>query len=209
MSGRLPIPDDPQLIRVQFGRAKRRAWFAAVYATLLVSSLVMAQEISVPGDLQAKFLMKSLMFDRQFKPRGPKGLIVVILSQNHFRQSLLAAEEFRDALVAVPDAPGGAIQVRLIDLEAEGPVAEIVKRYKPDILYVPPLRAVSLDDITATCRAEKVRSFSAVPEYVRGGVSLGLDTKGTRPVILVNLPAARAEGADYESRFLQLAVTIE
>ncbi len=168
-----------------------------------------AQDISVPADLQAKFLLKTLTFDRQFRTKSPNVLLVGVLIQRKYRPSLLAAEEFRDALLSLKGASDSQIRVILLDPEDEGSVSDMLKRYQPDILYVPPIRAISLQEITTACRSVRVHSFTAVPEYVLAGVSLGLDTRGDRPVILVNLPASRAEGADFSSQLLRLAQTVE
>ncbi len=192
------------------GSKGRWAWGLLAYSLLMTASPhACAQDISVPADLQAKFLLKTLTFDRQFRTKSPNVLLVGVLIQRKYRPSLLAAEEFRDALLSLKGASDSQIRVILLDPEVDGSVSDMLKRYRPDILYVPPLRAIPLQEVTAACRSEQVHSFTAVPEYVLAGVSLGLDTRGDRPVILVNLPASRAEGADFTSKLLRFAQTVE
>jgi hypothetical protein len=48
-----------------------------------------------------------------------------------------------------------------------------------------------------------------VPDYVGAGCAVGIGTEGEKPLIIINLPAAKAEGADFSSQLLQLAKVIE
>jgi hypothetical protein len=44
-----------------------------------------------------------------------------------------------------------------------------------------------------------------VPRYVETGLAIGVDMKGERPEIVINLAASRAEGADLTAHLLKLA----
>lgn len=48
-------------------------------------------------------------------------------------------------------------------------------------------------------RLAGVSSVTGVPRYVESGLVVGLELKGGRPEIVVNLPAPRTEGADLGS----------
>ena len=78
-----------------------------------------------------------------------------------------------------------------------------------DVLYITPMRAVDLGSITKQTRAAARVTLTGVPEYVDAGIAVGVDLQGERPRILINLAAARAEGADFDSRLLKLAKIVE
>ena len=44
-----------------------------------------------------------------------------------------------------------------------------------------------------------------MPEYVEAGVSVGIGIRRDRPLIIVNLAQARAEGTAFSSQLLALA----
>ena len=44
-----------------------------------------------------------------------------------------------------------------------------------------------------------------MPRYVEGGLAIGVDMKGDRPEIVINLAASRAEGAELNAHLLKLA----
>jgi hypothetical protein len=73
------------------------------------------------------------------------------------------------------------------------------------VLYVAPLRAVAIEDIVAISRARKITTITGVPEFVEKGIALGLALRAERPLILVHLAGARAEGADLNSQLLKLS----
>jgi hypothetical protein len=67
------------------------------------------------------------------------------------------------------------------------------------------LRAFDLRIVTSISRQAGVRTVTGVPRYVEGGLGIGIDLKGERPEIVVNLAASRAEGADLDAQLLKLA----
>ena len=73
------------------------------------------------------------------------------------------------------------------------------------VLYVAPLRAVAIGEVVAISRARKITTLTGVPEFVEKGIALGIALRAERPLILVHLAAARAEGADFNSQLLKLA----
>ena len=81
----------------------------------------------------------------------------------------------------------------------------MVKRLGVRVLYVSPLRAVHVEDVTAVTRAAQITTFTGVPRYVETGMAIGVDLKREHPEIVINLAASRAEGADLAAHLLKLA----
>jgi YfiR/HmsC-like len=70
---------------------------------------------------------------------------------------------------------------------------------------VSPLRAFAVEDVVLLARSSQITTLTGVPRYVETGCAIGLDLKGDRPHILINLAASRAEGADLNAQLLKLA----
>lgn len=123
------------------------------------------------------------------------------------RESLAVQEEFSRALegLAGQTIADRALRVVSINWSSDVPIAALLAREKIDILYVAPLRSVSIADISATAQSLGIRTWSSVPAYVVKGLALGVGIRDDRPLILVNRTAARAEGADFSSQLLKLA----
>ena len=71
------------------------------------------------------------------------------------------------------------------------------------------LRAFDLAAITDWARKSRIVTLTGIPAFVDRGVSVGIDLQGGKPRILINLQAARAEGADFDSGLLKLARIVE
>ena len=74
-----------------------------------------------------------------------------------------------------------------------------------NIVYVAPLRAVDVGDIGRITRQRDIRSVTGIPGYVDLGIAVGIGLRNRRPLIIINLEAARAEGAAFSSQLLSLA----
>ena len=166
-----------------------------------------AQEVPVPVAVQIPILVKILNFDRNLAERAGGRLVVGVLFQSRYRTSANVAHEVCVALQELPAGALGAMELSCvaIDLDATSALDSALKQKRVQVLYVSPLRAVPLGDVTAVSRAAGITTLTGVPRYVETGLAIGLDMKGERPEIVVNLAASRAEGADLTAHLLKLA----
>ena len=160
----------------------------------------------MPAPMQASLFAKILTFDRNLKARAGSELKIGVLYQKKVRPSLQVKEEFLRAMCA-PDQRIEGLPVRCVAIEWTGAtdLEAAVAREGVRVLYVAPLRAAAIEEIVAVSRARKITTLTGVPEYVEKGIALGLALRAERPLILVHLAAARAEGADLNSQLLKLA----
>ena len=189
--------------------ARRRLSAAALSAlvVLLAASAAHAQEMPVPAPMQASLFTKILTFDRNLKARAGKELRIGVLYQKKVRSSLEAQEEFLRAMCGDPGRRIDGLPLNCVAIEwTSAPEVEAtLLRRAIRVLYVAPLRAVAIEEIVAISRARKITTLTGVPEFVQKGIALGLMLRAERPLILVHLTAARAEGADFNSQLLKLA----
>jgi hypothetical protein len=71
------------------------------------------------------------------------------------------------------------------------------------------MRTVDMATITARTRRSSTITLTGVPAFVDAGLTVGTDLQGDKPRLLVNLAAATAEGAQFESRLLKLAKIVD
>jgi hypothetical protein len=169
-----------------------------------------AQEMPVPTPMQVSLFAKILTFDRNLKSRAGRELKIGVLYQKSVRVSLEVQEEFLRAMCGKEGTQIEPLAVSCVAIEWLGASAldAALVRDGIRVLYVAPLRAVAIEEIVAISRARKITTLTGVPEYVDKGVALGLALRAERPLILVHLAAARAEGADLNSQLLKLARVI-
>lgn len=176
----------------------------------LSAGRVSAQDTPVPVDVQVQIMVKILNFDRRLPERAGGRLTVGVLYQGRYRTSANVGGEVCRSLMALPPAALGALESLPvacvpIDLDRTPDLAAALKRERIQVLYVSPLRAVRIEDVVAVTRAGRVTTLTGVPRYVETGCAIGVDMKGDRPEIVINLAASRAEGADLNAQLLKLA----
>jgi hypothetical protein len=173
------------------------------------SASVLAQDMDVPVGTQVSVLVKVIGFDRQLPVRAPTELVIGIAFQGGSRASRVAKEEARRSFAAERAGINGVpIRVESIDLDTE-PLDAALRRLTPTFLYVTPLRAADIDAIVVATRAARVTTMTGVARYVSRGLAIGVALHDGRPRILVNLEAARLEGADLASELLKLATIVK
>jgi hypothetical protein len=170
-----------------------------------------ADESPIPAATQAQLFLNVLSFDRSLSERAGAELVVAVLLQRRYRASL---DSGNDMLAAFAEAARGnllsmPVRVIAIELLPELDLGAELARLEVEVVYVTPLRALSIDDISAATRELDVRSLTAVPEALNAGLAVGLGIRDGRPEVLIHLAAARAEGADFGAQLLRMARIVE
>jgi hypothetical protein len=188
-------------------RAARGLGAALAFGLALVAAAGRAEEAPIPADLQVELLLKIYSFDRNLAAGDRGELVVGVLVQRRYRASFDAAQEILDALrdAAGPGATGRRLRAQPIVAEAPEELPAALDRTPVDILYVTPLRAFGVEQISTAARARRVRTVTAVADLVERGLAVGLRLRDDRPEIVINLSAAVAEGADFSSQLLSHA----
>lgn len=176
----------------------------------LTAGAARAQDTPVPVHVQVQIMVKILNFDRKLPERVGDRLTVGVLYQGRYRTSANIGGEVCRTFMAIPQAELGTLESLQItcvglDLDQIPDLAAALKRERIQVLYVSPLRAYRLEEVVAVTRAADITTLTGVPRYVETGCAIGVDMKGDRPEIVINLPASRAEGSDLNAQVLKLA----
>ncbi len=201
---RYALEGNRHTLGVKSSRTRGASLLVALGLCAVLTRGAVGQEMSVPVPTQVSFLTRILAFDRNLDRMGEE-IVVGVLYQPRFRASLNA----KNAVLAaghehpwIMDLPVRYVAAEMAD---SAQLHRELVRQGVDIVYVTPLRAVAVEEVVAVCRALRLLSFTGVPEYVSRGLVMGVGSRGERPLILVNLSAARASGAELSSELLKLA----
>jgi len=177
------------------------------YILFFVFNFSFAQEIAVPLNVQVPLFLKILTFDRNLKTRVGDEIIIGIVYQEKFRPSHNVKEEFLRVMDPYQKIQGVPLRLKPIEISDESNLGDNISTI--DILYVTPLRAIGMNTITKLSRTKKVLTLTGVPDYVKSGLAVSVEIKGEKPQIVINLPAAKAEGVDFSSQLLNLAKVVK
>lgn len=78
-----------------------------------------------------------------------------------------------------------------------------------DVFYLAPMRAADIVRIATTARTRHIRTMTGERDFVVLGASVAIGVRDDRPHIIINLEAAKAEGAAYPAQLLQLAEIVK
>jgi hypothetical protein len=156
-------------------------------------------EMPVPVDVQIALFANVLKLDRNFD--FSNGATLAIVYQRDYQASVIA----KDHVIAAVQRLKLPIGCVILEVGNQELLRRAMTDVSADAIYVTPLRAVDVAAIAVIARARDIRTFTGVPSYVETGLAVGIGLRNNRPVILVNLAAARAEGSDFSSQLLSLA----
>lgn len=168
------------------------------------------QDMPVPVDVQFNLLMKILSFDRNLTARIERQIVLGVLYQEKYRESLNTKNTIENLTKRYNEQPEIKNPISFVPLEIRGDtnINEILSKQNLDVLYLCPLRAVDISQISTECRNLKINSMTGVPEYLDHGISVSLDVKSQKPQIIINLNSTKLEGSDYSSQLLKLVKII-
>jgi hypothetical protein len=168
-----------------------------------------AQTMEVPVETQIPLFLKLLSFDRNLASRRDSVLLIGVVFQGGNRESQLVREATEDIVrSSLTRLAGVPVQSIAIDLDHES-LDVFLRAHRVAVIYVAPLRAVDVRDLARVSRQAQVRSYTGVTRYVNLGLAVGVGLRGDLPQIIINLPAARLEGADFPAQLLRLARVLQ
>jgi len=176
--------------------------------TMIVLAVpVSAQEISVPIRTQVPLFKTLLSFERNHAAAKGEAIRIAVVYQSKFRKSLAAQEEINYFMKE--NNGSNTISFQMIDIDNDGAEEMLSSQQPLTAFLICPLRSVDIGMVTEISRERKVITMTLVPDYVKKGVSVGIDLNGDKPLILINLNSAKLENADFDSRLLRLAKIVE
>jgi hypothetical protein len=182
----------------------------ALVAMLLPGRRLLAEELAPKK--QALLLLRVLAYDRNLRKRGgEQSASVVILYREGNENSESLSADMTSALDEVAStATVSGLAVRSVAIAYNSP-AELDSKLvaqRAAAVYLCPGLGDAVPLIVGVARKRTALTLTSTASYSRAGVSIGLFREEDKPLIVVNLPAARAEGADLEAGLLDVVRVI-
>lgn len=192
---------------------RRRAVAVSVLASAaLLPAPALAQKMALPVETQVPIILKVLTYDRQFERNSSDALTIGIVHDPTDPESAKAMNEISDVFYENRDKTVKRLPLRYFQIEYTGQAD--LKRFSAEksigAYYITPgMRAAALTEVLAVSQELSVTTITGVPDYVRLGVAVGIGERRGRPQILVNLPASRNEGSEFDASLLRIATVIK
>jgi hypothetical protein len=179
----------------------------ALCVLLGVAAPAAARAEPMPVRQQALVLLRVLAYDHNLKTRARDAVTVIVVFDPRGEGSRAERDALVDGLDAVQRLRvlGMPVKVEAHELGPPNHLPELVARLRPSAVFLCQGQDAAVAAVSQLTRAARVLSFAASEAYVRAGLSVGIVGGAERPRILVNLAAARGEGAAFDAGLLKLA----
>jgi hypothetical protein len=169
--------------------------------------------MAAPINIQFSMLMRILTFDRNLKTRVGAEITIGIIYNKKFKKSINIKNEIMNMvndesyiIKKIEDIPIHYIEV---DISNNNNLESIILQNNIDVIYMTPMGNLQIEPIINISRSKQIATLTGVPDYVESGLAVGVGAEGGRPSIIINLPAAKAEGMDFEAQLLKLTRVIK
>jgi hypothetical protein len=200
--GRSRAPADPTLLA--------RVGLIAC-ALLLVSGGQANSQLEVPPDRQVLILTRALAYDSELPARAGKDISIGILTRPGHAASEAMGTAMLKAfkILANVKIQGLSLVVRPLSFTTAAALGSAVVSHAIDAIYVCAGLEADLPAISEVTRKRHVISFGSSEDQVTRGLALGVFPVEARPTIVLNLTAARSEGASFTSELLRIAKVLK
>ncbi len=183
-------------------------WLLVVLGLFATASAPLHAQRALAPDVVGGVLMKVLTYDRALFRNGAGEVVVGVVFDAANPASQRARELVGGAMRNTPTLAGKG--VRVVELEASAALTpEALTAQQLTAIYITPGLDRHLRDLVAAAARSHVTTLGETDDYARSGVAVAVANADGRPALLVNLPAARQEGADLQSSLLRLATVIQ
>jgi hypothetical protein len=171
--------------------------FLAAVLVAGVSMTATASEMPVPVDVQLPIFAKIRKMDRAFS--ATVVTMAIVYQESHAPSVLVKSQ-----VVSWVERHDPGIRILAVALDREAGLTAL-RGITADVFYIAPLRGADIAAIAQLARERKIRTITGVPEYVSSGISVSIDVRNDRPLIVINIPGSKAEGSSFPAQLLQLA----
>jgi hypothetical protein len=189
-----------------------KRWLAALAACglLALEPAPAAGQSEVPADRQVLILSRALAYDGELKARVGNDIQIAVLAKSGHAASEAMGIAMLKAFRAILNlrVQGLTLGLHALSYTTTAALASAMTTQGIDVLYVCVGLEPELAAIVELTRKRHVISLGSSEEQVSRGLALGVFPVESRPTIVVNLPAARHEGASFSSDLLRVAKVI-
>ncbi len=191
----------------------RRCHIASIFAGwalgLAFAGPVRAQD--VPAERQVLILTRALAYDDEIKGRAGDDVTVAVVSKPGNPASDAMSTAVAKAFRGIGGIKVQGLSLKIIQLPfASGPALQAAASGQSiDVFYICVGLEADLPAIIETTRKRRAVSIGSREDQVQRGLALGVFQIEGKPTIVVNLPAAKAEGSAFSSDLLRLAKVIK
>jgi hypothetical protein len=166
----------------------------------------------LPARNQALLLLRVLAYDRRVAAAPGEALTVAVVSPDDDPEAraeqVAIVRELEDAARGFL-VSGRRVRVVAVPWRDAEALEATLRQERAAALYVVAALAAKVPAISAATRAASVLTFAGARGLVDDGLAVGLVVRAERAGVLVNLPAARAEGASLDSSLLSVAEVVK
>jgi hypothetical protein len=167
-----------------------------------------AAKVTVPFDVQVPLVLKALTYDRNLKARVGEDVRIAVLVRKEGRG---AAAELKAALDRIAGRTVSGLAVVFTEIEASEDAtleARLAEGQWAAVYVMPGFAQAELARVRRVCEARRVLPVAAVVDDLDHGMAFGIRAFGGRPQIVVNLPASKACGSDFDLALLELSKVV-
>jgi hypothetical protein len=168
-----------------------------------------AEEVTVPANLQAELFAKAAAYDEQFLGRTEGVVRILVVVRAGDAESERMARRFMATLATlrtIVNLPHEESVERFKDADS---LADVCLSKRITFVYLGPGLDAAVPAIADAMKGSEILTVAAVPSYVGRGVVMGFDLASGRLQILVHLTQMRAQKARLAPALLRLAKVIE
>jgi len=169
-----------------------------------------ADEGSASSSARALLILRILAYDHNLQKRAGQRVTVMVLYRSTDVTSVRVRDEVLASLTQVQRIKVAGLPIAVLAAPyGDGRALENrLAQSRPTAIFVCPGLEGDVGAISTVTRKAGVLSFATTERDVRGGLSVGILRDEQKHRILINVPAARAEGSRFDAGLLQLATLI-
>jgi hypothetical protein len=182
----------------------------AAFALALAGALTSASAYDASAQNKALLILRILSYDHNLRTRAGERVTVMVLHHAYDEESLRAREELIGSLKKMQRVKVAGLPIAVVSMpysDTRGLESRLAQT-RPAAVFVCPGLDGDLGSISAATRRASALTITTSEPDVRRGLSVAIVRSDGKDRIIINVPAARAEGARFDAGLLQLATIV-
>ena len=178
-------------------------------------SIARADNSALPGSVFTAVMLKALSYDRNIDRQVKDKIVIGVVSASDDTAGQGFANDVKANILKVQATyllKGKPLDADLVTLDKTFDKAKFedqLKQANVSVLVVAVSDSASVGNILEATKELQVNSICGIPGCAKSGVGLEIVQNDNKPKLLSNLDSLKAEGSDYNSKFLAMCEAVK
>ncbi|MCX6153580.1 MAG: YfiR family protein [Candidatus Kapabacteria bacterium] len=182
-----------------------------IFLLCLLFNFIDADDIATAPDIHIPIFLKVITFDKKYSEKTKDGIVLHLIYQKNNKSSLVIKNDVVNYFNEnnLTNFEGKNVFIKEFCFDNIKEIEKYIHSNNVQFAYLSSIKSISVKEINDLFIDNGILSFSASNAYSEEGTIVTCWNRGGKPLIVINLKAAKRTNIEFSSQLLKISKILE